>query len=241
MKNLKSRTCGVLLATFFVGTSALAQPAASLTADDRSAIQALMAQYARALSGCHAEEFADLFVPETGYFASGFRGHMVGRARLIGLVESERQCTAPAGTAPATRPGGANGPTVVLEVTASGVRGVANVGAAEYQDEYAKTPQGWRFASRTVVTAAEKAAGLDARDMLAIQQLGGAKLGDHYQADKNGVSRLMTSGVKLSASDGQVTGRAYLKDGGYDDEVYEKLGSGEWRVESSTHVPQETR
>ena len=70
-----------------------------------------------------------------------------------------------------TRPGGATGPTVVLDVTASGVRGVASVGSAEYQDEYAKTPQGWRFASRTVITAAEKATGLEARDLLAISAI----------------------------------------------------------------------
>ena len=245
MKILKSSTCGILLAALFAGSSAVAQSPASLTTEDRSAIQALMSQYAQALSGCRAAEFADLFVPETGYFASGFRGRMVGRKRLIALVESERQCVAPRDNdkakGKATRPGGANGPTVALEVTASGVRGIANLGTAEYQDEYAKTPQGWRFASRTVIVAAEKAAGLDARGMLAIQHLGGAKLGDHYEPDQNGVARLMTSGVKITASGSQVTGRAYLEDGTYNDQVYEKLGPGEWRVKSSTHVPQRTR
>ena len=49
------------------------------------------------------------------------------------------------------------------------------LGTAEYQDEYVKTAQGWRFASRTVIIAAEKAAGLDARGMLAIQRLGGER------------------------------------------------------------------
>ena len=236
MKILKSSTSGILLAIFFVGPSALAQSAASLSTDDRSAIQALMTQYAQALSGCRAEVFADLFAPGTGSFASGFRGRMVGRERLIALVQSERQCVAPTAKSGATRPGGAAGPTVVLDVTASGVRGIASVGGSEYQDEYVKTPQGWRFASRTVITAGEKAAGLDAREVLAIQRLGGDKLGDHYEADQNGVQRLMTSGVKVSVSGGQVTGRAYLKDGSYNDEVYEKVGPGEWRVKSSTHV-----
>lgn len=66
-----------------------------------------MAQYAQALSGCRAAEFADLFVPETGYFASSF--HMVGRERLIALVESERQCVAPTGKTQATRPGRSGG------------------------------------------------------------------------------------------------------------------------------------
>src|SRR5262245_11497656 len=212
----------------------------SLSADDRAAIQALTASYLQALSQCRAEEFADLFVPKTGYFASGFRGHMVGREQLVLLVQSERHCTAPAGTPQAARPGGASVPTVAIEVTASGVRGTADLGQAEYQDEYAKTPQGWRFASRTVIVAAEKAAGLGASDLLAIQRLGGPKLGDHYVADQNGVERLLNSGVQVTVSGTEVTGRAYLDHGGYDDEVYEKIG-GQWRVKSSTHVPAEAR
>jgi hypothetical protein len=35
----------------------------------------------------------------------------------------------------------------------------------------------------------------------------------------------------------EVRGRAFLKAGGYDDEVYEKVGPGQWRVKSSVHVP----
>lgn len=226
----------VLLATFFAGDAAIAQPAPALSADDRASIQALMAQYAGALSGCRAAEFADLFVPDVGYFASGFRGRMVGREQLVALVESERHCVSPSGKAAAPRPGGATGPTVTIDTSAGGVRGVADLGNAEYQDEYVKTPQGWKFASRTVILAAEKAAGLDARGMLAIQRLGGANLGGHYEKDQNGVPRLMTAGVKISVSGNQVTGRAYLKDGSYDDQVYEKTGPGEWRVKSTTHV-----
>jgi hypothetical protein len=237
-----SSNAGVFfLAISLITTSALAQPAAGLSADDRTAIQALVSQYAQALSGCRSTEFADLFVPETGYFASGFRGHMVGRERLIALVESERHCVAPKGNAAAARPGGASGPTVVIEATADGARGFANLGTAEYQDEYVKMALGWRFASRTVIIGDEKAVGLDASGMLAIQRLGGAQIGDHYEGDQNGVQRLMTSGVKISVSGDQVTGRAYLKDGGYDDQVYEKAGPGDWRIKSSTHVPAATR
>lgn len=223
----------LLLCVGAAGASAQSTP--TLSDDDRSAIQALMGSYARALGECRAEDFADLFVPDTGWFASGFRGHVVGRARLIALVQSERHCIAPPAAA-AARPGGTNGPTVVLEVVPSGVRGVANLGTAEYQDEYTKTASGWRFASRTVIIAAEKAAGLDARELLAIGALGGARLGDRYEPDQNGVPRLMTSGVRVSVSGVEVTGRAFLKDGGYDDEVYEKLGPGRWRVKSSVHV-----
>ena len=148
-----------LLAMSLIGTSTPAQAAAGLSADDRTAIQALVGQYAQVLSGCRATEFADLFVPETGYFASGFRGHMVGRERLIALVESERHCVAPQGNAAAGRPAGASGPSVMIEATPDGARGVANLGTAEYQDEYVKMPLGWRFASRTVIIGAEKAEG----------------------------------------------------------------------------------
>src|SRR5215831_11570199 len=77
------------------------QPPGSLTADDKAAIQSLVSSYAAALGQCRAEEFADLFVPQTGSFLSGFRGRMVGRDKLIALVQSERHCIAPAGDAPA--------------------------------------------------------------------------------------------------------------------------------------------
>ena len=229
MLNRSGYRVAFVVAALCVATSSTAQ---TLSAEDKDAIRALSASYAKALFACEAEQFADLFVADTGAFASGFRGRMVGRDKLILLVESERHCT---GEQPA-RAGGTNGPAVTIEATPSGAHGVANLGAAEYQDDYVRTPQGWRFASRTVLVAAEKAAGLDAREMLAIQTLGGAKLGDHYEPDPKGVSRLLTSGVRIGVAGNEVTGRAFLESGGYDDEVYEKLGPGRWRVKSSAHV-----
>ncbi len=228
-----------LLGALFLAASAMAQTPQTLSDADRAEIQQLMGKYAQALFGCHAEEFADLFVPGTGSFTSGFRGRMVGHEHLMGLVESERHCTAPPDTPKAPRPGGNDGPNVELHVMADGVHGVANLGTAEYQDVYAKTSKGWRFASRTVVVANEKAAGVEAADMLAINRLDGDKLGDHYE-QRDGAMRLMTSGVRIGVKDGQVTGRAFLKDGGYNDETYEKLGPGKWRVKSSTYVPPES-
>jgi hypothetical protein len=231
------------LSTVFIGVLAMAggsvaQTPAPLTAADESAIRALGASYSSTLAQCRAEEYADLFVPDTGYFASGFRGRMVGREKLIALVKSERHCLAPAASAPAARPGGASPPAVALEATPSGARGLTTLGTAEYQDEYAKTPGGWRFASRTVILATEKAAGIEAADLLAIERLSGTKLGDFYEPGENGVQgRLLTSGVRVGVSGTEVTGRAFLKDGGHNDEVYEKLGPGEWRVKSSVHVP----
>ena len=230
----KINFAAVLLVSLW--TSLDAQQSATLSEADRSAIQALMGSYARALGACQAEDFADLFVPDTGFFASGFRGHIVGRERLIALVQSERHCIPPTAGGQA-RPGGGNGPTVELEVTSDGVRGVASLGTAEYQDEYTKTVRGWRFASRTVVIAPEKAAGLDASGMLAIHELGGgAALGDYYEADRSGVRRFLTSGVRISVSGAEVKGRAFRRDGSHDDQVYEKVASGQWRVKSSVHV-----
>jgi hypothetical protein len=229
--------CGCLALVLGCAASARAQRAASVSPDDTAAIQALVSGYARALSACAAEDFADLFMPDTGYFASGFRGHVVGRQRLIALVQSERHCTAPAGAPPAARPGGSTGPTPVLAATAGGVRGVADLGAAgQYQDEYVKTPAGWRFASRTVLTPAEKAAGLDAAALLAIWRAGGAELNDFYVADASGAKRFRTSGVAISVAGGKITGRVYQKDGSYFDDVYEQTAPGQWRVVTRTRV-----
>jgi hypothetical protein len=217
-----------------LSTGAFAQTPQTLSAEDRTAIQALVSGYARTLSSCAAEEYADLFAPGTGFFASGIRGHIVGREKLIALVKSERHCTAPAGGSPTPRPGGGSGPTVNIEVTSTGVRGVADLGGAgQYQDEYVKTAQGWRFAGRTVLTPAEKAAGLDASEMLAIRRLSAnEELADYYVADQGGTRRFRTSGVEIIVKDGVVAGRVYLKNGSSYEDVYEKSGPGQWRIKT---------
>lgn len=236
LRSVETAFRGLILSVLSAAT-VVAQPSTELSAEDREAIQDLMAGYARSLAQCRAEEYADLFVPETGYFASGFRGHIAGRSKLIALVLSERHCLESVGANPAARPGSANGPTVEIEIVAGRVRGVADLGTAEYQDEYVKTALGWRFASRTVIVAAEKAAGLDADALLAITRLSGPDLGDYYEADENGVARLLSSGVRIAVTGDEITGRAYLSSGGYRDEVYERSESGQWRVESSAFVP----
>jgi hypothetical protein len=207
-----------------------------LTPQDRTDIQGLVTGYAKALGSCAANESADLFA-ETGYFASGFRGQVAGRERLIAMVQSERQCiTAPAaGTA--TR--ASNGPTLVIDVTPTGVHGIADLGAAgRYEDEYVKTSKGWRFAARTVITPAEKTAGLDAKEMVAIRRLasGPQDSEDFWAAGQDGVKRFRSAGVVLGVSNGAVTGRVYLKDGGYYDDIYAKTPQGHWRFKSRTYV-----
>jgi hypothetical protein len=152
------------------------------------------------------------------------------------MVQSERQCIAPPqGTAPAPRPA----PTLVVEVTPAGVFAVADLGGAgHYEDEYVKTPKGWRFAARTVITPAEQAAGLNAHEMTAIRRLasGPDDADDFWAAGQDGVKRFRSAGVVILVSAGQVTGRVYLKDGGYYDDVYEKSARGQWRFKTRTYV-----
>jgi hypothetical protein len=216
--------------------SATGQSPKVVTDQDRAEIQSLVTGYARALGSCAANEYADLFAPDTGYFASGFRGQVSGRERLIAMVQSERQCINPSAATQAARP---NGPTVVLNITPAGVYGIADLGAAgRYEDEYVRTPKGWRFASRTVIIPAEQAAGLNAAAMLAIRRLAGGPqdAADFWAAGQDGVKRFRSAGVVIGVSAGIVTGRVYLKDGGHYDDVYEKTSQGNWRFKSRVYV-----
>ena len=213
--------------------SAAAQTNSGLRAADESAIRALTGDYAQTLSECDAEGFADLFVPGIGFFASGFRGRMEGRAELIELVESERHCVAAPGSAESQRQGGSSVPEVDIQFFGAGASGVANLGAAEYQDTYFQTDAGWRFGSRTVILAAEKDLGIDADGLAAIQDLAGREAGSFYETMEDGRQRLLTSGVRVSVENGQINGRVFLDGGGYRDEVYEQVAAGDWRVVSS--------
>ena len=214
----------------------------TLTDKDRADIQDLTARYARALGSCLAEEYAELFAPETGYFASNIRGEVVGRERLIALVRSERQCTNPAPSAGTTPAAPRPVPTVVLSSSSNGVTGRAELGAnvGQYDDEYVKTAKGWRFKSRTVMTAQELKAGLSVQDVRAIRKLAGSDLGqfdDFYVAGEDGVKRFRSSGLSTGLSSDGVTGRAYLRNnGGRYDDVYVRTPDGGWRFKSRTYV-----
>lgn len=237
--------------------------AQSLTDQDRAEIQKLVADYATALGSCNAEGYASLFAPNVGYFASNIRGELVGRERLMALVQSERHCipaAAPAagaapqgrGNAPGGTPGGRAGgqgaarptPTAVIEPTPTGAKGRADLGqAGGYEDEYVKTPQGWKFKSRTVITGQEKAAGLTVQDVTAIRRLAGTDLGlfgDLYVPGPDGVNRFRTSGVETRISPEGVIGKAYLKaGGGHYDDVYVRTPQGGWRFQSRLYVADE--
>jgi hypothetical protein len=232
----------VLLFAALVGTSGNAGAQQTLTAQDRADIQELSARYAKALGGCAAEAYADLFVPETGYFASNIRGEVVGRERLMALVQSERHCIpaaqgsgGPANAAP--RPV----PTVAIETTVKGVTGKADLGGVGYYtDEYVKTPKGWLIKARTVITGQEQKANLTVQDVIAIRRLAGTDLGlfdDVYVPGPDGVKRFRTSGVALGLSPEGVTGRALLKnDGGRYEDVYVRTQQGGWRFKSRVYV-----
>ncbi|MEP7305594.1 MAG: nuclear transport factor 2 family protein [Acidobacteriota bacterium] len=230
-----------------------------LTAQDRVEIQDLVTRYARALAGCAAEEYADLFAPGGGYFFSSIRGEVGTRERLIGLVKSERQCNptananpnananaagrgGPANAAPAARAAGGatGGPVVTLESTPEGIKGIALLGnAGGYEDTYVKTPNGWRFKARSVITGQEAAAKLTAQDFAEIRRLAGNDRGefdDVYVDTPNG-KRFRSSGVAFALVPDGVKGTAYLRnDGGRYDDVYVKTANG-WRFKSRVYVP----
>lgn len=231
----------LLIAVLVSAMSVHAQQA--LTDKDRADIQDLTARYARALGSCAAEEYADLFAPETGYFASNIRGEVVGRERLMALVRSERHCTNPAPTTPGAAPAPPRpAPTVAISSSSNAVTGRADLGAnvGQYDDEYVKTAKGWRFKSRTVMTAPELKAGLTVQDVRAIRKLAGTDLGqfdDFYVAGEDGVKRFRSSGVSMGLSSEGVTGRAYLRNnGGHYEDVYAKTPDGGWRFKSRTYV-----
>ena len=231
-----------LIVAVLLGAVALArvQGQAPLTAQDRAEIQELVARYARALGTCAAEDYADLFAPGGGYFFSSIRGEVRTREALILLVQSERQCNPPAGATAGANAAPRNVPTVVIEPTPDGAKGVASLGAAgTYQDVYVKTSKGWKFKARSVLTPPELTARLSAQDFAEIRQLAGNDRGqfDDVFVDTPNGRRFRSSGVTLALVAEGVKGTALLKnDGGRYEDVYLKTANG-WRFKSRTYVP----
>lgn len=164
-----------------LSASAVAQT--TYTKADADEIQGLSAKYAAALGSCQAEAYAALFTPD-GVFYSSFRGTIQGTGALVALVKSERQCQ-PGAERP-TRPGGGSGaPSLQFGSIAFGVGSLTTAkmtvtlpnNGGNYEDVYAKTAAGWRFANRSHYPPAEVAAraagklSLSSEDVLDIQQL----------------------------------------------------------------------
>lgn len=234
---------------------------APLTAQDRTEIQDLLARYARTLATCAAEEYADLFAPG-GYFFSSIRGEVKTRESLILLVQSERQCNPinNANAAGANAAAGANNParganaagggprpvnvpTAVVEPSPEGAKGTASLGnAGGYEDVFVKTPKGWRFKARSVITPQETNAKLTAQDFVELRQLAGNDRGqfDEVWTDTPNGKRLRSSGVSFRIVPEGVKGTSVLRhDGGRYDDLYVKTANG-WRFTSRTYMPPAT-
>ena len=168
--DLFTAVLGVALIAW-TGAAPVQKPSASasntLTETDRAEIRQLVARYARALSACSADEYADLFTPDGVFVSDDFRGarhrELYGprggkverRAALKELVLTEDFCAKDAsGPRPATPTNAAGSrpvPEVVIEPSPDGATGRASVGAGgRYEDVYVKTANGWRFKRRTV-------------------------------------------------------------------------------------------
>ena len=206
-----------------------------LTDKDRTEIQELTAGYGRALGLCSPEEYAGLFASPDGYFASGPRGKVVGRERLMALVRSERHCNDGSERRPRNMPA-----TNAIEATPDGATGrvVLSNAPGHYEDTYVKTAHGWRFKGRTYISKDEEAAKLTSADFNEIRHLAGNDAGqfeDVYSTTAQG-RQFRSSGVVIAPSPGGATGRATLKnDGGRCEDVYEKTGKG-WRFRSRQYV-----
>jgi hypothetical protein len=234
-------------------TSLNADVNATLTEKDRTDIQALLAAYAPALVQCKPEAWANLFATPGGYFASGPRGEIRERAGLMEMVLSYDRCDTPPAVAiaPGGAPLNAPRPTPVIEPSPSGAKATIKYGKGPgyYDDEYVKTPAGWKFKSRHVISDEEVAAKLTKEDFIEIRQLAGDDhghyenlYGDHdHSAPRSGATAgpqpFRTAGLRLLVSPEGVRGLAYLRDnGGRYEDLYERTPGG-WRIKERKYFP----
>ncbi len=158
----------MLIALFliFASTASAQKPApAELTALDYFQIQQLVARYARAIDTCsnNGYDYADLFTAD-GYFAPSMDGKVAmkfqGRERLAEVSGGGAQgCK----NVPWIKEGvhhiyvnhiispAAEGAKGTVDMLMIGLGGDPNRIEHDgyYEDVYARTPQGWRFKSRT--------------------------------------------------------------------------------------------
>jgi len=238
-----------------------AQVATALSDQDQAEIRALSAKYTPALFGCKGDEYADLFATPGGYFGSGPRGEVRERQALIEMVLSYDRCrpgAAPSGEPSAPPAGQGRGtarPAPVIEWAPEGARAriINSNGGGYYDDVYVKTPKGWRFKSRNVVSDAEVAAHITTADFIEIRQLAGDDHG-HYEdlyGPYNGPigprnpavghddRPFRNSGLKLTLTKDGVAGLAYLRDnGGHYEDLYVKTPQG-WRIKERKYFPPE--
>ena len=153
--------------------------------------------------------------------------------------------------APAGRGRGTSLPAPVIEAAPEGAKAriINSAGGGYYDDVYVRTPKGWRFKSRNVVSDAEAAAKLTTQDFIEIRELAGDDHG-HYenlygQSDGKISPRtsasdnrpFRSSGLRLTPTPDGVRGLAYLRDnGGHYEDLYVKTPQG-WRIKERVYFP----
>ena len=217
-----------------------ASAVSTLTAHDRSEIELLSARYSLALGSCDAKTWPAIFAAPDGYFAAGPRGRVQGRHRLGEMIRSYN-CNYVDGVAPPHAPGVLVPYKIEIKPSREGATGTAFYNGGHYEDVYVKTPEGWRFRSRTVVTNREQGANLSAADFEAIQKLAAANGGpyrDVYEGIPGG-TRFKSAGVAIEVKPEGITGKAFLlNDDGHYEDVYARTSAG-WRFKSRLYVSAE--
>ena len=252
------------LSTILLGVaSAAAQVGTTLSDQDRAEIQALSTAYRPALLGCQPEKYADLFATPGGYFGSSSRGEVRERQALTEMVLSYDRChtassgrsNEPSASAPAGGGRGTSLPPPVIEWAPEGAKAriINSPGGGYYDDVYVRTPKGWRFKSRNVVSDAEAAAKLTTQDFIEIRQLAGddhghyenlygqpdGKIGPRGLAAGSDNRPFRSSGLRLTPTPEGVRGLAYLRDnGGHYEDLYVKTPQG-WRIKERAYFPPE--
>jgi hypothetical protein len=244
------------LALIILGATTLkAQVNATLADQDRADIQKLLAAYRPALFACKGEEYAGLFATPGGYFGSSSRGEVRERQALIEMVVGYDRCHPSTANSEPTRPSGEAPvlPPPVIEWAPEGAKArvVNSRGGGYYDDVYVKTPKGWRFKSRNVVSDAEVATGLTTQDFVEIRELAGDDHGHYenlYGRPEGPISPrgpagdgrpFRTAGLRLTPTPDGVRGLAYLRDnGGHYEDLYVKTPQG-WRIKERKYFPPE--
>jgi len=144
--------------------------AGTLTPQDYIAIQQLVSKYAYAIDECtnRGYDYADLYTPDGAFYTSR-NGKIMNR-----FEGRERLAEAARGGQPDCKdvpwagikhmlvnhvidpaPGGAIGKVYLIAIGLDGEPGKVEA-QGRYDDVYVKTPQGWRFKTRTHVLAANQ-------------------------------------------------------------------------------------
>jgi len=153
---------GAGVACAAVTTVTAAAGAKDLSAEDRTAIEQLLAHYQTALSSCAAEDYAKLFVDDGVFTSNDFRGakhrelygqsnKLVGHEQLMQLVRTEEFCMHPQQQQQRRTQNRPAAPPATISETPEGAVGIVPFSqTGHYEDVYVKTRDGWKFKSRTV-------------------------------------------------------------------------------------------